>query len=163
MQQVADVARWQGATTITTLASWQFGQTFWQHLQWKESGSWIKSIFPLPNSDPVQNYSLNFKNLKEENLAQDSRMPTTSRLVRAMFQVIQATRRRLVQTLSVSLPAKRPFFHTKNQPRGSGRLFPPFLRMKELCQYKSPKWLQEWCVSTIKMNDHLMPHFIVTR
>ena len=35
-------------------------------------GSWTKSIFPMPNSDPVQNYSLNFRNQEEENLAWDS-------------------------------------------------------------------------------------------
>ena len=76
-------------------------------------------MFPMPNSDPMQNYSLNFRNLKEENLAQDSRMLATWRLVRPMFQVIHATRR-LVQTLSAFFPAKRPPFHpfhTKNQPK----------------------------------------------
>ena len=66
-----------------------------------------ESVFPLPNSDPVQNYSLNFKNLKEENLAWDSRIPATRRLVRPMFQVILETRR-LVQTLSAFIPAKYP-------------------------------------------------------
>ena len=36
-------------------------------------GSWMKFIFPMPNSDPVQNYSLNFRKQKEENLAWHSR------------------------------------------------------------------------------------------
>ena len=31
----------------------------------KRLGSWMKITFPIPNSDQVQNYSLNFRNLKE--------------------------------------------------------------------------------------------------
>ena len=36
-------------------------------------GSWMKFIFPMPNSDPVQNYSLNVRTQKEEKLAWDNR------------------------------------------------------------------------------------------
>ena len=36
------------------------------------------------------------------------------------------------------------------RPRGSGKLFLPIHRMEELCQQRSPKWLQDWCVITIK-------------
>ena len=44
----------------------------WYDFQRKESvGSWMKFIFPMPNSDPVQNYSLNFRKQKEEHLAWD--------------------------------------------------------------------------------------------
>ena len=66
-----------------------------------------ESVFPMPNLDPVQNYSLNFKNLKEENLAWDSRIPATRRLVRPMFQVMLAMKR-IVQTHTAFLPALRP-------------------------------------------------------
>ena len=36
------------------------------------------------------------------------------------------------------------------------------VRMEELCQWRSPKWLQECCVITTKMNDNLTRHFIGT-
>ena len=54
---------------------------------------------------------------------------------------------------------KEPFLRTKE----SGRSSPPTLRMEELCQYRSPKWLQERCVITIEMNDNLTPQCIGTR
>ena len=128
-------------------------------------GSWMKFIFPTPNSDPVQNYALNFRKQEEEvNLAWDSRRLASRRLVRPMFQVRPASRR-LVRTPSAFLPAMRPFSHKEPflRPRWSGQLFLPILRMEELCQLRSPKLLQEWCVITIKMNDNLTQHFTGTR
>ena len=87
---------------------------------------------------------------KEENLAWHSRRPAS---------------RRLVRTPSAFLPAYRLFSHKEPflRPRGSGKLFPPILRMEELCHWRSPKWLQEWCVTTTKMNDNLTQHFTGTR
>ena len=38
-------------------------------------GSWVKSIFPMPNSDQVQNYSLNFKSLSQGLFFQHSIYP----------------------------------------------------------------------------------------
>ena len=78
-------------------------------------GSWMKSIFPMPNSDPVQTYSLNFRKQKEKNLAWDSRRLASRRLVRPMVQVTLATRR-LVRTPSTFFPAKRPFFTQRTIP-----------------------------------------------
>ena len=65
---------------------------------------------PMPNSDPVQNYSLNFRKQEEENLAWHSRRLASRRLVRPMFQVRLASRK-LVRTPSAFLLAKRPFSH----------------------------------------------------
>ena len=114
----------------------------------------MKSIFPTPNSDPVQNYSLNFEKQKEENLAGDSRIPASRKLVRPMFQVILETRR-LVCPPSAFLPAKRPVSRKEPflPPRGSGKLFLPILRMEEPCQKRSPRWLQEWCVITTRQSE----------
>ena len=67
----------------------------------------MKSIFPMPNSDPVQNYSLNFKDQKEENLAKNRPVLATRRLVQLMFQVSLASRRHF-------LLHERPFFTQKN-------------------------------------------------
>ena len=95
-------------------------------------GSWMIFILPMANSDPVQNYSLNFRNQKEENLAWQSRRPATRTLVWPMFQVRLASRK-LVRTLSAFLLAKRPFTHEPFlRPRGSGKLFLPILRMEDL-------------------------------
>ena len=98
-------------------------------------GSWMKFIFPVPNSDPVQNYCLTFRKQKKENLARDSRRPASRRLVRPMFQVRLASWR-LVRTPLAFLPAKRPFSHKEPflRPRGSGQLFLPILRMEEPCR-----------------------------
>ena len=51
------------------------------------------------------------------------------------------------------LPAKRPCSHTEPfvRPKGSGKSFLPTHRTEELCQQRSPKWLRDWCVVTIKM------------
>ena len=45
---------------------------------------------------------------------------------------------------------KRPFSHKEPflRPKGSGKLFLPILRTEELCQYRSPTCLQEWCVTS---------------
>ena len=110
----------------------------------------MKFIFPMPNSDPLQSYSLNFRKQKEDNLAWHSRRPASRRLVRSMLQVRLASRK-LVQTPSALLPARRLFSHKEPfvRPNASGQLFLPILRV-ELCQQRSPKWLQDWCVITTK-------------
>ena len=56
-------------------------------------GSWMNYTFPMPNSDPVRNYSLNIRKQKEANFAWHSR---------------RLASRRLVRTPSALLPAKRP-------------------------------------------------------
>ena len=97
-------------------------------------GSWRKFIFPKPGSDQVQNYSLNPKNPKEEDLAWHSRRLAFWKLVQPMFKVQLATRT-LARTPSAFLPAKRPISHKPFlRPRGIGKLFLPILRMEELCQ-----------------------------
>ena len=73
-------------------------------------GSWMKFIFPMPTSDQVQNYSLNIRNLKKENIAWQSRRLASRRLVRSMLQV-QLASRKLVRTPSAFHPAKRLFTH----------------------------------------------------
>ena len=50
-------------------------------------GSWMKFKFLIPNSDPVQNYSLNFRKQEENNLDWDSRRLASRRLVRSMFHL----------------------------------------------------------------------------
>ena len=67
-------------------------------------------------------------------------------------------------TLSV-LPAKRPCSHTEPfvRPKGSGTSFLPTHRTEELCQQRSPKWLRDWCVVTIKMKENLTQRCIGTR
>ena len=94
----------------------------------------------MPNSDEVQNCSLNFRNPKEENPARQSRRLASRRLVWPMFQVRPATRK-LVRTLSAFLPAKRPSSHKEPflRPRGGGKLLLPVLRMEEPFQKRSPK------------------------
>ena len=47
----------------------------------------MKFIFTMSYSDPVQNISLKFKNLKEECLAKGSQTLASRRLVRPMFLV----------------------------------------------------------------------------
>ena len=98
-----------------------------------------------------------FKNLKEENPACHSRRLASRKLVQAMLKVQQATRK-VVRTPSKSLPARRLCSHKEPflRPRGIGKLF------QELCQKRSPKWLQKWSVSTITTNDNLTQHFIGT-
>ena len=95
----------------------------------------MKFMFPMPNSGQVQNYSLNFRNLKEENLAWQRRRLATRRLVRSMSQV-QLASSKLVRTPSAFLPAKRPFSHEEPflRPKGSEQFSLPVLRMEELCQ-----------------------------
>ena len=80
-----------------------------------------------------------------------------------MLQVQLASRTH-VRTPSAFLPAKRLFTHKEPflRPRGSGKLFLPILRMEELCELRSPRWLQECYVITIKMHDNLTHHFIGT-
>ena len=73
----------------------------------------MKSIFPMPHSDPVQNYSLNVKNHKEESLAKNRPILASRRLVQPMFQVMLATRK-LAQTLSAFLQHHRLF--TQKEP-----------------------------------------------
>ena len=124
-------------------------------------GSWMKFIFPMPNPEPVQTYSLNFRKQKEENLAWHSRRLASRRLVRPMFQVRLAPRK-VVRTPSVFFTAKRPRSHKEPflRPKGSGKLFLPIHLMEERCQQLSPKWLQE---ITIKVKDNLTQRFIGTR
>ena len=110
---------------------------------------WMKFTTAMSNSDPAQNYYLHFRNHKGENLALKNPIIATRKLVLTVSQVNMATRK-LVQTISAVLPmvlsSKRlPFLRTK----GSGQLCPPILRTEELCQYRSPKWLQGWYVFTI--------------
>ena len=80
-------------------------------------GSWMMFIFTMPNSDPVQKYSPNFRK-QEDNLAWDSRRQASRILVRLAS-------RTLVRTPSAFLPAKRSFSHKEPflRPRGSGKLF----------------------------------------
>ena len=70
----------------------------------------MKSIFLMPDSDPVRSYSLDVRKQgqKEESLAKNRPILASRRLVQSMFQVILATRK-LVQTLSAFLLHKRPF------------------------------------------------------
>ena len=54
---------------------------------------------------------------------------------------VDTTSRKLVETMSAVVPfvhlcSKRPSFLR-------GRLFPPIFRSEELCQYRSPAWLQD--------------------
>ena len=67
-------------------------------------------------------------------------------------------------TLSV-LPAKRACSHKEPflRPKRSGKSFLPTHRMEELCRQRSPKWLRDWCVITIKMKDNLTQRCIGTR
>ena len=61
---------------------------------------------------------------------------------------------------TLSIFPSQASFYTKEpflRPRGSGK---PILCMEELCQWRSPRWLQKWYVITIKMNDSLTHHFI---
>ena len=76
-------------------------------------GSWMKFIFPKPNSDQVQNYSLNFKNLMEENLVWHSRRLAFRKLVQPMFKKVQLATRKPVRTPSALLQPS-VFVHTKN-------------------------------------------------
>ena len=82
-------------------------------------GSWMKSIFLMPDSDPVRNYSLNFKDQKEESHAKNRPILASRRLVQPMFQIILATRK-LAQTLSAFLLHKR-FFTQKNILTNDGK------------------------------------------
>ena len=116
--------------------------------------SWKKSTFPMPYSDPVQNYSLNFRKQKERNVRSTVSSHTSNKDTGANSQ----------HSSQPSVP-----FHAKNhsyereRERESGRLFLSMIRIEEFSQYRSPKWLQEWCVIMIKMNDNLTPQFIGTR
>ena len=71
----------------------------------------VKSIFPMPYSDLVQNCPRNFKNQEEESLAKNRPILASRRLVQSMFQVFLATRklaqRLLAFLLQASLYTKR--------------------------------------------------------
>ena len=98
-------------------------------------GSWMKSIFLMPDSDPVRSYSLNFKDQKEESRAKNRPILASRRLVQPMFQILPATRK-LAQTLSAFLLHKR-FFKQKEpfvRTMGNGRLFMPILQTEETWQ-----------------------------
>ena len=64
-----------------------------------------------------------------------SRRLANRRLVRSILQVQQASRK-LVRTPSAFVPVKRLFTHKEPflQPKGSGKLFLPILRIGELCE-----------------------------
>ena len=78
-------------------------------------------IFPMPNSDPVQNYSLNFRKQKEENLAWHSR--------RTRIQETGATHVSSETSIKETC-ADTPFL----RPKRSGKLSLPILRLEGLCQ-----------------------------
>ena len=80
-----------------------------------------------------------------------------------MSEVDMATRK-LEQTFSAVLPIVHLFSKGLSflRTEGSGWLFPPILRTEELCHFRSPKWLPEWYVITIKKNENLMDHIIGT-
>ena len=122
----------------------------------------MKFTFPKLNSDQVQSYPRNFKSLKEENLAWNSRRLASRKLVQPMLKGPTSTRQ-LVRTSSALLPAKRLCSHKEPfpRPRGIGKLCLPILRVEEPCQW-SPQWAHKWCVIMIKMNDNLTQHFIGT-
>ena len=65
-------------------------------------------------------------------------------------------------TLSICPSKASSFTQRTILTKGSGKLFLPMIRVEELCHDRSPKWLQEWYVITIKMNDNLTHHFIGT-
>ena len=75
----------------------------------------MKSTFPLLDSDSVQNYSLNFKNLKEGSLAQDAEILASRRLVRPMFQVITGNKETCAKTLSIP-PSQASLFTQRTIP-----------------------------------------------
>ena len=79
----------------------------------------MKSVFLMADSDPVQNYSLYFKDQEEESLAKNRPILASRRLEQPMFQIILASRK-LVQTLSAFLQNERPFSQKES-----------FLRTKE--------------------------------
>ena len=62
----------------------------------------------MPGSDPVRNYSLNFKDKKEESLAKNRPILASRRLVQSMFQIILANKETCANTLSIP-PTKRLF------------------------------------------------------
>ena len=107
--------------------------------------SWMKFMFPMPNSDPVHNYSLNFKKGEGVLLETVEDQHPGDLCGHPQHSPSQASH-------------KEPFL----RPRGSAKLFLPILRTEEPCQCRSPKWLQEWCVITTKMNDNLTQHFTGT-
>ena len=111
-----------------------------------------KSRSVMPNSDPVQNYSLNFRSRRRRILLGTVEDQHPGDLCGHPQRFSQPT-------VFFFFSHKEPFL----RPRGSGKLFPPILRMEELCHWRSPKWLQEWCVTTTKMNDNLTQHFTGTR
>ena len=67
---------------------------------------------PKPNSDQVEDYFLNVKNLKEETLAWHSRGQASTKLVQHMVKVQFATRNLCGHPQHHSQPSV--FFHTKN-------------------------------------------------
>ena len=117
----------------------------------KESVHGWKFTFPMPNSEPVQNFSLNFRKQKEENLAWHSRRLASRRLFAAHVPSQTGVKETCADTLIVSPCLASLFSHKEPflRPRGSGKLFLPIHRM-EVCQQRFPKWLQEWCVMTIQ-------------
>ena len=115
------------------------------------------------NSDTAQNYSLHFRNQKEENLAWKNPIRATRKFVLSMSHVDMASRK-VVQTISAVFPNRSSFFQEDSflRAKGSWLVFPPILRTEELFVYRSPKWLQVWYVFTIKKNENLMDHIIGT-
>ena len=64
---------------------------------------------PMPNSDPVQNYSLNFRKQKEENLAWDSRKTGIQETGAARVTFQTSVKETCADTLSIS-PSQATFF-----------------------------------------------------
>ena len=66
-------------------------------------------IFPKPNADHVQNYSLNFTNLEDENLAWNSRRPASWKLVQPMLENSTSNKETSADTLSIT-PSQASLF-----------------------------------------------------
>ena len=66
---------------------------------------------------------------------------------------------------TLSTPPSQAFFHTQRTIPTTERKWKVVCAnlRTELCQYRTPQWLQERCFISIKMNDNLTPHFIGTR
>ena len=121
--------------------------TFWYPEE--RIDSWTNCTFPMSNIEsPAQNYFLNIRMQKKANLACLAHSKTSIQETGAAV-----TRQTGIQETGAD----------SQRRTGSGNLFVPINCTEEPCQQRSPKWLQDWCVIMIKMNDHLTQRFIGTR
>ena len=130
-------------------------------------GSWMKSIFLLPYSDPARNYSLNFKDQKEGESFEEKKADTSIQETGAIHVSSSSRNKEICANALNILPAEESFYTKRTIPtnvkkwkvipahsRDGGSLAIAVSEMvTRMMRPLRPRWTRTWRVSALGHNQ----------